>query len=59
MNRFIKQFSAEYVLQFSPWHVSNQGTLKVGFNRQQNYWDILGVSILDYFDLYRDRKSVV
>ena len=58
MNRFIKQFSTEYVLQFSPWFVCNQGTLKVGFNRQQNYWDILGVSILDYFDLYRKHTFV-
>ncbi len=58
MNRFTYLMGDEYCLQFSPWNVCNQGTLNVGYNRQQNYWDILGVSILDYFDLYRKHTFV-
>tara|TARA_B110000902_G_scaffold46144_1_gene52078 strand:+ start:1656 stop:3470 length:1815 start_codon:yes stop_codon:yes gene_type:complete len=29
-----------------------------GFNKEQNYWDIMGVSVLDYLDLYRKHTFV-
>ena len=61
MNRFINLMGEEYVLQFSPWGVCNRNNVRVtgkGYNKEQKYWDILGVSILDYFDLYRKHTFV-
>ena len=51
----------EYLSQFSPWGVVNQSSARItakGFNKEQNYWDIMGVSILDYLDLYRKHTFV-
>ncbi len=51
----------EYILQFSPWNVVSQQSARIsnkGFNKQENYWDIMGVSILDYLDLYRKHTFV-
>ena len=52
MNRFRRLMGDEYILQFSPWNVVTQQTKRdVGFNKEYNYWDIMGVSILDYLCL--------
>jgi len=51
----------EFILQFSPWNVVSQQSTRVtakGFNKEQNYWDIMGVSVLDYLDLYRKHTFV-
>ena len=51
----------EYLAQFSPWGVVSPNSVRVtakGFNKQQNYWDILGVDVLDYLDLYRKHTFV-
>ena len=32
--------------------------MSLGFNKQQNYYDILGVDVLDYLDLYRKHTFV-
>ena len=61
MNRFRRLMGDEYILQFSPWGVVSQQSTKVtakGFNKEQNYWDIMGVSILDYLDLYRKHTFI-
>ena len=59
MNRFRHLMGDEYLLQFSPWGVVTEGSaLALGYNRTQKYWDILGVSTLDYLDLYRKHTFV-
>jgi len=59
MNRFRYLMGDEYLSQFSPWGVVSEGTaLALGYNRTQKYWDIMGVSTLDYLDLYRKHTFV-
>jgi DNA polymerase elongation subunit (family B) len=61
MNRFRRLMGDEYILQFSPWNVVSQQSTRTtakGFNKEQNYWDIMGVSVLDYLDLYRKHTFV-
>ena len=59
MNRFKYLMGNEYLLQFSPWGVVSEGTaLALGYARTQKYWDIMGVSTLDYLDLYRKHTFV-
>ena len=56
MNRFRRLMGDEYLLQFSPWGVVTQQSARItgkGFNKEQKYWDIMGVATLDYLDLYR------
>ena len=60
-NRFKYLMGEEYLLQFSPWGVVNESSARVtakGFNKEQKYWDILGVDVLDYLDLYRKHTFV-
>ena len=58
-NRFKYVMGEEYLVQFSPWGVVTGGTsLSLGYNRTQNYYDILGVDVLDYLDLYRKHTFV-
>ena len=60
-NRFRYIMGEEYLSQFSPWGVVSPNSVRVtakGFNKQQNYWDILGVDVLDYLDLYRKHTFV-
>ena len=58
-NRFKYIMGEEYLAQFSPWGVVTGGTsLSLGYNRTQNYYDILGVDVLDYLDLYRKHTFV-
>jgi len=61
MNRFRRLMGDEYILQFSPWGVVTQQSARVtakGFNKEQKYWDIMGVATLDYLDLYRKHTFV-
>ena len=61
MNRFRRLMGDEYLLQFSPWGVVTQQSTRVtgkGFNKEQKYWDIMGVATLDYLDLYRKHTFV-
>ena len=61
MNRFRRLMGDEFILQFSPWGVVSQQSARItakGFNKEQNYWDIMGVSVLDYLDLYRKHTFV-
>ena len=59
MNRFRRLMSDEYILQFSPWGVVTQQTkTDLGFIKQQNYYDLMGITVLDYLDLYRKHTFV-
>ena len=59
MNRFKNLMGEEYISQFSPWGIVNEGTaLGLGYNRQEKYFDLLGIATLDYLDLYRKHTFV-
>ena len=57
MNRFKYLLGDDWILQYSPWRVVEQRSTR-GYNKQENYWDILGVDILDYLDLYRKHTFI-
>ena len=57
MNRFKYLLGDDWILQYSPWGVVEQRSTR-GYNKQENYWDILGVDVLDYLDLYRKHTFV-
>ena len=52
VNRITKILGEEEIQRFSPWNIVHS---KKSFmaNRELNSYDILGVSILDYMDLYK------
>ena len=61
MNRFRRLMGDEYILKFSPWGVVSQESTRAtgkGFTKEQNYYDIMGVAVLDYLDLYRKHTFV-
>ena len=59
MNRFKYLMGDDYLNQFSPWGIVSGGTsLSLGYNRTQNYYDILGITTLDYLDLYRKHTFI-
>jgi DNA polymerase elongation subunit (family B) len=57
MNRFRYLMGDEWILQYSPWGVVEQRSTR-GYNKQENFYDILGVDVLDYLDLYRKHTFV-
>ena len=61
MNRFKHLMGEEWILQFSPWGIVEQRTTRTtakGYNREESFYDILGVDVLDYLDLYRKHTFV-
>lgn len=52
INRLFRTIGEDYVKKLSPWSVINERTKKVNNVDQQTY-DILGVSSLDYIELYK------
>jgi len=61
MNRFRYLLGDDWISQYSPWGVVEQRSTRAtgkGYNKQENYWDILGVDVLDYLDLYRKHTFV-
>ena len=61
MNRFRYLMGDDWILQYSPWRVVEQRSTRItgkGYNKQENYWDILGVDVLDYLDLYRKHTFI-
>jgi len=52
MNRMRMIFDNDTINKMSPWNYVNADRIQLGQKNQQ-YWNILGVSILDYFDLYK------
>ncbi len=60
-NRFKYLLGDDWILQYSPWRVVEQRSTRItgkGYNKQENYWDILGVDVLDYLDLYRKHTFI-
>ena len=61
MNRFKYLMGDDYLNQFSPWGIVTSNSARItakGFNKEQKYYDLLGVSVLDYLDLYRKHTFV-
>ena len=61
MNRFKHLMGEEWILQFSPWGVVENRSARItakGYNREESFYDILGVDVLDYLDLYRKHTFV-
>ena len=52
MNRMRFIFDNDTINKFSPWNYVNADRIQFGQKNQQ-FWNILGVSVLDYFDLYK------
>ena len=52
MNRMRYIFDNDTINKMSPWNYVNAERVQMGQKNQQ-YWNILGVSVLDYFELYR------
>jgi len=52
MNRMRNIFDNDTINKMSPWNYVNAERVQLGTKNQQ-YWNILGVSVLDYFDLYK------
>ncbi len=51
----------EYILQFSPWGIVSESSVKVsGWENKQEKktWDMMGIAVLDYLDLYRKHTFV-
>ncbi len=61
MNRFKHLMGEEWINQFSPWGVVENRSARItakGYNREESFYDILGVDVLDYLDLYRKHTFV-
>ena len=56
INRINRLYGDEKSLKFSPWGKLNQGEITFKGKTQQCY-DIMGVSMLDYYELYRKYSS--
>ena len=52
MNRMRFIFDNDTINKFSPWNYVNADRVQMG-NKNSQFWNILGVSVLDYFDLYK------
>lgn len=52
INRIIKVLGDDYANALSPWNRVNARTVTV-MNREQHYYDIVGITELDYIELYK------
>ena len=52
MNRMRFIFDNDSINKMSPWNYVNAERIQLGQKNQQ-YWNLLGISVLDYFDLYK------
>ena len=52
MNRMRTIFDNDTINKMSPWNYVNAERVQFGTKNQQ-YWNMLGISVLDYFDLYK------
>ncbi len=52
MNRMRYIFDNDTINKMSPWNYVNAERVQLGQKNQQ-YWNMLGISVLDYFDLYK------
>ena len=56
INRIKRLFGEDKIVKFSPWGKLNQSEITFKGKTQQCY-DIMGVSMLDYYELYRKYSS--
>ena len=52
VNRIVKLLGEEYANKLSPWNRVSQRSVKIN-GREQQYYDIVGVTELDYLELYK------
>ena len=52
MNRMRYIFDNDTINKMSPWNYVNADRIQLG-NKSNQIWNILGISVLDYFDLYK------
>ena len=52
MNRMRKIFDNDTINKVSPWNIVNAERIQFG-NKNIQWWNILGVTVLDFFDLYK------
>ncbi len=52
MNRMRYIFDNDTINKMSPWNYVNADRIQLG-NKNNQIWNILGLSVLDYFDLYK------
>ena len=52
MNRMRYIFDNDTINKMSPWNYVNADRIQLG-NKSNQIWNILGLSVLDYFDLYK------
>ena len=52
MNRMRFIFDNDTINKMSPWNYVNAERIQLGQKNQQ-YWNMLGISVLDYIDLYK------
>ena len=52
MNRMRKIFDNDTINKISPWNIVNAERVQFG-NKNVQWWNMLGITVLDFFDLYR------
>ena len=52
MNRMRKLFDNDVINKMSPWNYINAERVQMG-NKNVQYWNMLGITVLDFFDLYK------
>jgi DNA polymerase elongation subunit (family B) len=60
-NRFKYLLGDDWILQYSPWGVVERRSTRItgkGYNKEESFYDILGVDVLDYLDLYRKHTFI-
>lgn len=53
INRIKVIFGPEHIKYISPWKIINQKNVKNKFGELESSYDIVGISVLDYIDLYK------
>lgn len=53
-NRVVKLFGAKYAKKFSPWNIIKEKmVVRKGYNVESKVYDFVGVSTMDYYELYK------
>lgn len=58
INRIHKILGEEYVKSLSPWNIVNEQKSKDEFGNSVVYYNILGISILDYIEYYKKFRLI-
>jgi DNA polymerase elongation subunit (family B) len=53
-NRIVKLFGQKYAKKLSPWHViRDKMVIRKGQNVESKVYDLIGISTMDYYELYK------